>query len=273
MAPPADRPATKIRPGSIPNSAATALRDAGEDRRFPGTAPLVAGPEPVPAGGRVVERRLTGIDHQQAMALGERIHVRAHCKIVGVLLAAVQHDHEAAVSGPGRRRDIELVAARAGGAGEGPGEKLRPIRNCGRSMARRVRLRRLPAEGEAALAQGVQHLAQRPSKAGRSTGIPRRVFCRRRVRHRLDDLGVGIQAKSPNGLPNRRLRGGIGLDAIVRSGKGPLDDPRRLDRVQSARGRGGTPHGGGKVHVHVVSRPFRVWGLIRSASAAFDPGL
>jgi hypothetical protein len=67
---------------------------AGEERRLAGAAPLVAGSEPVPALVRVRARRLRRVENEDAVLLRQLVHPRADGEVVGVLGAAVQHDHQ-----------------------------------------------------------------------------------------------------------------------------------------------------------------------------------
>ena len=108
MAPPAERPAAKTRVGR--------RRTRGGRRGRPAMMParrrrgLVAGAEPVPAGEGLA-RRLLRVGDQAAARLGQHIHAGAGGEVVRVLLAAVQHHHQALEPACGQARDVEAVVA------------------------------------------------------------------------------------------------------------------------------------------------------------------
>ena len=93
--------------------------DPRDDRGFAGVARLVGGIEPVPARRGVGGRGLSRIGDQQTIRFGDGVHVCPGREVVGVLLAAMQHDDEAAWSVGRGGGDIEFVGPRAGCAGEG----------------------------------------------------------------------------------------------------------------------------------------------------------
>ena len=103
-----------MRRGSAPCLRATSRDDAGDQRRLAGVAQLVLRLEPVPALRRVRLCGLLGIHHQEAVLVGQAIHLRARGEVVGRLGAAMQHhDHRARRIGC-RRRHIDLVGPAAG---------------------------------------------------------------------------------------------------------------------------------------------------------------
>ena len=69
-------------------------RDAREDGWFAAVAVLVGGGEPVPAAGGVGSGILFRIDDEEARRFGEVVHAGASGEVVGILGAAVEHDHQ-----------------------------------------------------------------------------------------------------------------------------------------------------------------------------------
>ena len=74
--------------------------DAGDQRRLPALADLVAGREPVPAPLHVGRLRLRRIGDQEGLLLGQGVHPRAGGEIVGVLACSRAASRPAA--GPDR---------------------------------------------------------------------------------------------------------------------------------------------------------------------------
>ena len=103
MAPPADRPATNTRRGSIVHgevvpmsSRTTAAIDAGS----PAPRAWCRRLKPVPAALGVLAAILLGIDHDEAVTVGGLVHPRRGGEARGVLGASVQHaDERTAVPG------------------------------------------------------------------------------------------------------------------------------------------------------------------------------
>ena len=81
-----------------------ALREARQPGGLAGAAVLMAPVEPIPASRRVRSARLERIGDDEAEFVRQPIHSRAYREIVGVLRAAMQHQHDhRPVSAQGRR--------------------------------------------------------------------------------------------------------------------------------------------------------------------------
>ena len=123
-APPAERPATKTRAGSIGVVVHDLAGDAGDQRWLAGVALLVGLIEPVPAFLRRSPAG-SGRDRRRSSPQPRRhVHAGAGGKIVGRLGAAVQHDDQRARPMMAGTGDEELVGAGAGRAGEASGLEL-----------------------------------------------------------------------------------------------------------------------------------------------------
>ncbi|KAF1858297.1 hypothetical protein Lal_00014798 [Lupinus albus] len=93
-------------------------RHARQDRGLAAVARALGGVEPVPAARRVGAPLLFRIEHEAVVFVRQRVHARACREIGGVLRAPVQHHDQRARRLLARRRDVELVAPRAGAAGK-----------------------------------------------------------------------------------------------------------------------------------------------------------
>jgi hypothetical protein len=85
-----------------------------------GASLLILGPEPIPALARIGGGYLRGIDDEEGVELGQRIHKRVRGKIVRVLSTAMEHDEERQGLARIATRDIQLVRACPKGIGLGP---------------------------------------------------------------------------------------------------------------------------------------------------------
>ena len=155
-------------------------RQSRDDCRLAAVAPLMGGRKPVPARRGIVGGALLGIGYQQAVRFGKRVHVGADGEIIGILLAAMQHDDEAAFLRS--RRNIELVAARAMRAGERTCQELRSLRERRRGWCLRTPLHVRGPSAANTLAQDLQDIAERLSHAlhGRRARAGRIGACGRR---------------------------------------------------------------------------------------------
>ena len=179
MAPPAERPATNTCCRSRWNSDMISCVIPAMIEGSPELAHLIGGIEPVPAGRGVGGAGLSGISDQQAVSLGDGVHVRAGREVVRVLLAAMQHDDEAARPIGRRSGNVELVASRSGRAGEGPGQELCAIRNWRRPARSQQSVR--SHAGQRADRAGLQPaFAQEPQERRQAAFV-----CVRRVEGRL----------------------------------------------------------------------------------------
>ena len=166
--------------------------DAGDQRGLAPAALLVARVEPVPALLGVGGGRLRRVGDEEAVLLGERVHLGAGGEVVGRLGAAVQHDQQRRRLLPvaERARDVELVGAAAGLVAEGPGEELRAVRH---------RVGPALEEPLEEVAPSVRHL--RRSRRGRGWTSIRRRLARlgldRRARAELLGCCEGIQCCFP----------------------------------------------------------------------------
>ena len=150
MAPPAERPATKTRRGSIVEwrrRADELADDRGDRRGLARAACLVLSLKPVPAALGVLAAVLLGIDRDEAMAVGCLVHPRRCGEARSVLGASVQHAHERnGGSGLDVRRRVDqraprppshrsrrLLHSRGGSGGCGLGATARGVKRAARS--------------------------------------------------------------------------------------------------------------------------------------------
>ena len=69
-------------------------RQTGQERGLARAPLLILAPEPIPALAHIGGGGLRGIDDEEGVDLGQRIHRRVRGKIVGVLETAMEHDDE-----------------------------------------------------------------------------------------------------------------------------------------------------------------------------------
>ena len=136
-APPAERPATKTRPGSTATSRHDLPGDPRDQRGLAAVALLIGGAEPVPAFLGIGRARLLGIGDEEALLFGQLVHPRAGGEILGRLGAAMQHHHQGKRLSAIGAGDVEPVGAPAGRIG---------IASLFEASA--VRARRSPAGGD-----------------------------------------------------------------------------------------------------------------------------
>ena len=119
-----------------------------DDVRFTLVAALVFWAKPVPAACRIGRTRLGGIGDQQALGFGGEVHCGASGKILGILLASVEHDDEPARTMAGGNE--QPVVARAGARGDATlqeGSALGQVQRPCRAQRRKVRAAAQPADG------------------------------------------------------------------------------------------------------------------------------
>ena len=103
IAPPADRPVTKMRDSSRSCNSTHARDHLADRQRLALPAPRVGGRIPVEAQVVIVRAVLLGIEQREAMALGKLGPAAARIIARRILGAAVKHHHQRARRAQGRR--------------------------------------------------------------------------------------------------------------------------------------------------------------------------